>query len=62
MKREYKKTRQTIKDGLIQVRIEEVYKEYLLNQASEKDKSLSTLVYDSLNKVHPMPKNWKPKQ
>lgn len=51
-----------IRNRKIEFREYDDYKEYLNSEAKKKGVKLSTLVQDALRKVHPMPKNWKPKQ
>lgn len=58
----YVKTKTLLKESRIQVREYDDYKEYLVSLAVKSNKTMSELISDALRKVHPMPKNWKPKQ
>jgi len=58
----YVKTKTSLKESRIQFREYDDYKEYLVSLAIKNNKTMSELISDSVRKVHPMPKNWKPKQ
>jgi hypothetical protein len=51
-----------LKSAKIQVRDYPAYRDYLEEVATKQNKTVSQLVQDTMRIIHPMPKNWKPKQ